>query len=263
MADVIAIDDLTHAYRPGAPVLRGVNLHVAQGEIVGMIGLSGAGKSTLLRCINGLVTQTSGSCLVLEQNVKGLRESRKRLLRRRIGMIFQEFNLVDRLSVLKNVLIGRLAYAPTLASCFHCFSAADLTLARNCIAQVGLSGLENRRARDLSGGQKQRVAIARAMAQEAEIILADEATANLDVLTKADIMDLLRDIAATGKVTIVLSMHDVDLARKYCTRILGLKQGVITFDSTPDALDAAAVADVLGRSVGESLAFGLKTARPV
>jgi phosphonate transport system ATP-binding protein len=128
---------------------------------------------------------------------------------------------------------------------------------------VGLSGLEHRRARELSGGQKQRVAVARAMAQEAEIILADEATANLDVLTKADIMDLLKDIAASGKVTIVLSMHDLDLARRYCTRILGLKRGVITFDSTPDALDEAAVADVLERSVGSGPRLGLEGARPV
>jgi phosphonate transport system ATP-binding protein len=261
MSDVIAIDDLNHAYRPGALVLRGVNLHVAAGEVVGMIGLSGAGKSTLLRCINGLVTQSSGTCRVFDQEVKALGEGGKRLLRRRIGMIFQEFNLVDRLSVLKNVLIGRLAYTPTIPSCFHHFSSDDLTLARNCIAQVGLAGLEHRRARDLSGGQKQRVAIARAMAQEAEIILADEATANLDVLTKGDIMDLLQDISAGGKVTIVLSMHDLDLARKYCTRILGLKQGAITFDSTPDALDSVAVADVLGRTVGT--ASGLMRARPV
>jgi len=248
MSDVIEIDDLNHEYRHGAPVLCGVNLHVRAGEFVGMIGLSGAGKSTLLRCVNGLVAQSSGTCLVLGQDVKLLREDGKRLLRRRIGMIFQEFNLIDRLSVLKNVLIGRLAYTSTLSSCFHSFSAADIALARNCIRQVGLSGLEHRRARDLSGGQKQRVAIARAMAQEAEIILADEATANLDVLTKGDIMDLLQEIAAEGKVTIFLSMHDLDLARKYCTRILGLKRGKITFDSTPDALDEAAVADVLGRS---------------
>lgn len=252
MDDVIAIDDLGHAYRPGAPVLHGVNLHVRRGEIVGMIGLSGAGKSTLLRCMNGLVVQTSGNCLVLGQNVKALRETRRRLLRRRIGMIFQEFNLVDRLTVLKNVLIGRLAYAPTIPSCLHRFTASDVALARTCIAQVGLAGLEGRRARDLSGGQKQRVAIARAMAQDAEIILADEATANLDVLTKVDIMDLLQQVAAERNVTIVLSMHDLDLARRYCTRILGLKQGMITFDSPPEALDEASVADVLGRRPGDA-----------
>jgi len=247
-ADVIAIDDLTHAYKVGVPVLRGVDLHVGQGEIVGLIGLSGAGKSTLLRCINGLIRQTGGTCAVLGQPVEQLPEGRKRLLRRRIGMIFQEFNLMDRLTVLKNVLIGRLGYTPTLPSCLHRFSAGDVRLARECLARVGLEGLEGRRVRDLSGGQKQRVAIARTMAQGAEIILADEATANLDVLTKDDIMALLRDLSRQKDVTLVLSMHDLPLAKRYCSRIIGLKQGRITFDAAPDTLDDAAIADVLERA---------------
>lgn len=250
MTDVIAIDNLTHAYKPGVPVLQGVDLHVRQGEILGLIGLSGAGKSTLLRCVNGLVTPTGGTCRVLGQPVKQLPEGRKRLLRRRIGMIFQEFNLMDRLTVLKNVLIGRLAYTPTLPSCLHRFSADDLRLAYDCLHQVGLSGYEHRRVRDLSGGQKQRVAIARAMAQGAEIILADEATANLDVLTKDEIMDLLQALSQRQNVTIVLSMHDLPLAKRYCTRIVGLKQGRITFDAAPDALSAEAIADVLERKQG-------------
>ena len=247
MPDVIAIDDLTHSYKPGVPVLRGVDLHVAQGEIVGLIGLSGAGKSTLLRCVNGLVRQTGGACTVLGESVEALPEGQKRLLRRRIGMIFQEFNLMERLTVQKNVLIGRLGYTPTLPSCLHRFSAADVRLARECLAQVGLDGLEMRRVRDLSGGQKQRVAIARTMAQGAEIVLADEATANLDVLTKDDIMDLLKNLARKRNTTMILSMHDLPLAKRYCTRIVGLKQGRITFDAAPDALSDAAIAEVLER----------------
>jgi phosphonate transport system ATP-binding protein len=247
MPDVIAIDNLTHSYKPGVPVLRGVDLHVAPGEIVGLIGLSGAGKSTLLRCINGLVRQTGGTCTVLGQPVEQLSEGQARLLRRQIGMIFQEFNLMDRLTVLKNVLIGRLGYTPTLPSCLHRFSVSDIDLAKDCLSQVGLDGLEMRRVRDLSGGQKQRVAIARTMAQGAQIVLADEATANLDVLTKDDIMDLLHNLATQKKVTLVFSMHDLPLAKRYCTRILGLKQGRITFDAPPDALDDSAIADVLER----------------
>jgi phosphonate transport system ATP-binding protein len=247
MPEVIAIDNLTHSYKPGVPVLRGVDLHIAPGEIVGLIGLSGAGKSTLLRCINGLVRQTGGTCTVLGQSVEQLSEGQARLLRRQIGMIFQEFNLMDRLTVLKNVLIGRLGYTPTLPSCLHRFSASDIDLAKDCLSQVGLDGLEMRRVRDLSGGQKQRVAIARTMAQGAQIVLADEATANLDVLTKDDIMDLLHNLAMQKKVTLVLSMHDLPLAKRYCTRILGLKQGRITFDAPPDALDDSAIADVLER----------------
>ena len=247
MPDVIAIDNLTHSYKPGVPVLQGVNLHVRQGEIVGLIGLSGAGKSTLLRCINGLVRQTGGTCGVLGASVETLTEAQTRHLRRRIGMIFQEFNLMERLTVQKNVLIGRLGYTPTLPSCLHRFAAADVALARECLAQVGLEGLEQRRVRDLSGGQKQRVAIARTMAQGAEIVLADEATANLDVLTKDDIMELLQGLARARNVTLVLSMHDLPLAKRYCTRIVGLKQGRITFDAAPDALSDAAIADVLER----------------
>lgn len=247
MPDVIAIDNLTHSYKAGVPVLRGVDLHVGAGEIVGLIGLSGAGKSTLLRCINGLVSQTGGTCRVLGESVEALPEGQKRLLRRRIGMIFQEFNLMERLTAQKNVLIGRLGYTATLPSCLHRFSEADVSLARESLAQVGLAGMETRRVRDLSGGQKQRVAIARTMAQGAEIILADEATANLDVLTKDDIMALLRDLARSRDATMILSMHDLPLAKRYCTRIVGLKQGRITFDAAPDALSDAAIADVLER----------------
>lgn len=248
MPDVIAIDDLTHAYKPGVPILRGVTLHVREGEIVGLIGLSGAGKSTLLRCINGLVRPTGGSCRVLGEEVSALPERRKRLLRRRIGMIFQEFNLMERLSALTNVLIGRLGYTPTLRSCLHLFPREDVALARECLAQVGLGGTDARRVRDLSGGQKQRVAIARTMAQGARVVLADEATANLDVLTKDDVMGLLVGLARDRGVTLVLSMHDLPLAKRYCTRIVGLKRGRLTFDAAPDALDDAAIADVLERA---------------
>lgn len=247
MPELITIENLSHAYKSGVPVLRGVDLHVQAGEVVGLIGLSGAGKSTLLRCLNGLVSPTGGVCRVFGQDVRALPERDKRLLRRRIGMIFQEFNLMDRLSVLKNVLIGRLAYTPTLLSCLHRFAPADVRLARACIAQVGLEGLEARRVRDLSGGQKQRVAIARAMAQGAALLLADEATANLDVLTKDEIMEMIAALARNQGVTVVLSMHDLPLAKRYCTRIVGLKQGRITFDAAPDALDDAAIADVLQR----------------
>jgi phosphonate transport system ATP-binding protein len=255
MTEVITIAALTHSYKADTPVLRGVDLHIQAGEMVGLIGLSGAGKSTLLRCVNGLVTQTGGECRVLGQDVKVLSETDKRRLRRRIGMIFQEFNLMDRLTVLKNVLIGRLGYTPTLPSCLHRFAPGDITLARRCIAQVGLEGLEQRRVRDLSGGQKQRVAIARTMAQGAEIVLADEATANLDVLTKDDIMGLLQDLVRAHGVTALLSMHDLPLAKRYCTRIVGLKQGRITFDAAPDKLSDAAIADVLERPAAPRLSL--------
>jgi phosphonate transport system ATP-binding protein len=251
--NIITIQNLTHAYRKGVPVLEGVNLTVAPGEILGLIGLSGAGKSTLLRCINGLITPLGGTCDVLGHSVPRLRERDRRHLRRRIGMIFQEFNLVDRQSALRNVLIGRLGYAPVITSCLGRFSKDDIRLASDALDRVGLAGYERRRVREMSGGQKQRVAIARALAQGSEIILADEATANLDVLTKDDIMGLLRDIVRDQGTTLILSLHDLPLARRYCTRIVGLKRGRITFDAAPDGLNEAAVADVLERvPVGEA-----------
>lgn len=246
---VIEMYGLTHAYGNGVPVLEGVDLCVAAGEFVGLIGLSGAGKSTLLRCINGLHTQTGGTCIVLGDAVETLRERGKRLLRRRIGMIFQEFNLVDRLTVRKNVLIGRLGYAPLLPSYFHYFPASDIDRASDSLRRVGLSDYASRRVRDLSGGQKQRVAIARAIAQEARIILADEATANLDVYTKDDIMSLIHELVVRDRVAVLASMHDLALARRYCTRIVGLRQGRIEFDASSDSLDEAAIASVLGRKV--------------
>jgi phosphonate transport system ATP-binding protein len=245
--NIIQIHGLTHAYRKGLPVLNGVDLTVAPGEVLGVIGLSGAGKSTLLRCLNGLVIPTGGECRVFGQPIPAMREKERRRLRRRIGMIFQEFNLVDRFSALRNVLIGRLAYTSTLASCMGRFAPQDVALARESLRRVGLAGYEMRRVRDMSGGQKQRVAIARTLAQGAEMILADEATANLDVLTKDDIMLLLQQINRDSGTTLVLSMHDLPLARRYCTRIVGLKRGQITFDAAPDALSDAAIADVLER----------------
>ncbi|HET6385481.1 MAG TPA: phosphonate ABC transporter ATP-binding protein [Armatimonadota bacterium] len=243
----ISLRNLSHAYRPGLPVLEGLDLNIAPGEMVALIGLSGAGKSTLLRCINGLLTPTEGEVLVLGQDVTQLSEGERVRLRRRIGMIFQEFNLMDRLSALKNVLIGRLGYSPTISSCLHQFRREDVLLARECLASVGLKGYERRRVRDMSGGQKQRVAIARCMAQQAEIILADEATANLDVLTKEEIMDILQNLSRMKGTTILFSMHDVPLARLYCPRIIGLKHGRLTFDAPANELDNAAVQDILHR----------------
>ena len=244
-SNIMQISDLTHRYGRGAPVLQGLNLSASPGEIIGLIGLSGAGKSTLLRCINGLVTPTGGTVEVFGQNVPKLRESQRRRVRRRIGMIFQEFNLVDRLSVIKNVLVGRLGYANTLTSCLHLFSKLDMDLARSCISQVGLDGYEDVIVRNLSGGQKQRVAIARTMAQGAEIILGDEATANLDVRTTDSIMELLQDLSRKNNTLLLLSMHNLDVARRYCPRIIGLKHGVLTFDASAQSLDDSAVKEIL------------------
>jgi phosphonate transport system ATP-binding protein len=245
MVPIVRIKQLNHSYQNGPPVLVGVDFEVFPGEVVGVIGVSGAGKSTLLRCLNGLVTPTSGECVVLAESVPTLNEKQRRLLRRRIGMIFQEFNLLERLTVLKNVLVGRLGYMNSLSSILHRFSGEDRDMALDCLERVGLSGLERRRVRDLSGGQKQRVAIARALVQRAEILIADEATANLDLVTRREIMQLIVDLAQQNGLTAILSMHDLDLAKRYCTRIVGLKNGRITFDAKPGDLTDEIIEDVL------------------
>jgi phosphonate transport system ATP-binding protein len=244
-SNLLQINNLTHRYGRGAPVLQGLNLTARSGEIIGLIGLSGAGKSTLLRCINGLITPTGGTIEVFGQNVPALPERKRRLIRRRIGMIFQEFNLVDRLSVIKNVLVGRLGYSNTLSSCFHIFPKSDIKLAQDCIAQVGLADYEHVLVRNLSGGQKQRVAIARTMAQGAQIILGDEATANLDVRTTDSVMELLQELARKNNTMLLLSMHNLDVARRYCPRIIGLKNGVLTFDAPSETLSDKAVEEIL------------------
>ena len=242
---ILQIRSLGHHYRRGVPVLGGIDLTVAVGEKVALIGRSGAGKSTLLRCVNGLVIPTAGTVEVFASDLAHMSEPHRRKVRRRIGMIFQEFNLVDRLTVLKNVLVGRLGYVNSAASCFHIFAPADIALARDCIGQVGLAGYEKTRVRDLSGGQKQRVAIARTMAQGAELILGDEATANLDVSTTDDIMQILVDLADQRRVSLLLSMHNVDVAKQYCDRIIGLRHGKIVFDAPPDGLDDALVREIM------------------
>jgi phosphonate transport system ATP-binding protein len=234
---LIHLSRLSHSYRPGVFALRDVELTIEAGERVALLGESGAGKSTLLRCLNGLVTPTAGTVTVLGQRVNLLSESERRSLRRRIGMVFQEFNLVERMTVLQNVLVGRLGYVSAWKSCLRLFPSADVQWAKSCLEQVGLSGYAHTKVRHLSGGQKQRVGIARALAQQAEIILGDEPIANLDIRTAEEIMRLLQDINQRTGATIVLSLHDVNAARRFCTRIVGLREGEVVFDGAAGLCD--------------------------
>ena len=203
---------------------------VAPGERVGLIGPSGAGKSTLLRLINGLIAPTEGEVLTLGESVTLLSESARMRLRRRIGMVFQEFALIERLPVLTNVLVGRLGYTPVARSLLRLFSTEDVSRARLALREVGLAGYEDRLVRNLSGGQKQRVGIARALVQEAQLLLGDEPTANLDLRTADEILSLIVRLANERAATLVLTLHDVHLARKHCTRILALKSGAVAWD---------------------------------
>lgn len=251
---VVVMESVSHAFTPGIRVLKDVSLTVRSGEKVAVVGPSGAGKSTLLRMINGLVTPTTGRVQVLGQCISDVPESARTSLRRQIGMVFQEFALVERLSVLTNVLIGRLAYVPVGKSLLRWFPPEDVALARGAIAEVGLAGLEDRQVRRLSGGQKQRVGIARAIVQTPRLLLADEPTANLDVRTSDEVLRLLLDVSRRHGATVVLNLHDVRAARRYCERIVGLRDGTVVWDGPasafgPDEMESLFYNEVAAESI--------------
>jgi len=235
---MVEIKGLTKAYGNNAPAIRDLNLTFKRGEFVVLLGPSGVGKSTLLRCLNFLVRPTAGTVVVDGQDLGSLSGGELLKARRHIGMIFQEFNLVNRMSVLTNVLCGRLGALPMWRALTYSFPEGDHELAVRALARAGLEDPEMymRRADMLSGGQRQRVAIARALVQEPKLILADEPIASLDVIMRTQIMDLVADIAKRDGITVVMSLHQLDAARKYADRIIALSGGVITFDGPPGDL---------------------------
>ena len=230
---------------PGSPrALDGVDLDIERGEFVALIGSSGAGKSTLLRCLNGLVTPTAGRVEVNGQVVTEASAETLRRVRAGIGFVFQQFNLLRRLSVLENALLGRLAHTPNWRSLMGWFTPADVARAETILERVGLAGLGTRRVDTLSGGQQQRVAIARALVQTPAVILADEPMASLDPALAHTVMEILRRINLEDGITIVASLHILELARVYGHRIVGLHRGRIVHDGPPESLDAAASARI-------------------
>jgi phosphonate transport system ATP-binding protein len=245
---MIEVTGLRVALPPATVILDGVDLAVRPGEFVVILGKSGAGKTTLLRTINRLVEPTAGTIRVDGHLVTGARPPALREIRRRIGMIFQQFNLVRRMSVMENVLAGRLGYVPTLSSLAGHFPAEDRRRALECLTQVGLAHLAERRADTLSGGEQQRVAIARALAQAPAVILADEPTASLDPQLTGSIMDLLRRINVEHGITLVVSQHQLEQALAYAGRLVGLRQGRVMFDGAPAAVTPAVVGAIYGES---------------
>ncbi len=231
---------------PATAALDGVDLTVAPGEFLVVIGPSGAGKTTLLRAINRLIEPTEGSVRVAGRNVSGAGPADLRDVRRRIGTIFQQFNLVRRASVLTNVLAGRLGYVATWPSLLGRFPADDRAVAVECLARVGLAGYGDRRADTLSGGEQQRVAIARALAQTPDVILGDEPTASLDPQLTAAIMDILRAVNRERGLTLVVSQHQLATALAYATRIVGLRAGRVVFDGPPAAVTPDVARTVYG-----------------
>lgn len=226
--------------------LRGVSLRVEPGEIIGLIGPSGAGKSTLIRCVNRLVEPTSGRILHGDTDITALGISGLRRARRQIGMIFQEFALIERLTVMENVLSGRLGYTGFWRSWFRRFPQADIDRAIALLDRVGLAEHIDKRADALSGGQRQRVGIARALMQEPDLLLVDEPTASLDPRTARSVMRLLTELCAERRLAAIVNIHDVALAQMFLPRIVGLNSGEIVYDGPAAGLDAAVLTTIYG-----------------
>ena len=255
---MLTLESLTKTYRTGDRALAGVSFTISEGQVVAIIGPSGAGKSTLLRCINRLVEPTSGHVLLDGVDLTSLRGSELRRSRRHIGMIFQEHALIERLTVMENVLSGRLGYMPVLRSLLRRYPSAMVEQALMFLEEVGLTTQAEKRADELSGGQRQRVGIARALMQEPRILLVDEPTASLDPKTARQVMRLITGIASTHGLPAVVNLHDVGLARLFAARIIGLRQGAVVFDGTPDRLTNDALTGIYGE---EDWAAGARRSR--
>jgi phosphonate transport system ATP-binding protein len=244
---MLEIRDLTKKFGDVAAVNK-VSLNLDAGRMVGIIGRSGAGKSTLLRLINRLVPASAGDILFEGQSIGALKGKELRAWRTRCAMIFQQFNLVNRLDVLTNVLIGRIGTAGTLPVLFKHFTSEERGMAAMALDRLDLLPQALQRADTLSGGQQQRVAIARALIQSPRIILADEPIASLDPRNARLVMDALRRINTEDKITVVCNLHTLDAARAYCDRIIGMAHGEVVFDGAPEALSSAVIQQIYGES---------------
>jgi len=238
---------LKKQYRTGDQALKGVDLIVRDGQVMALIGPSGAGKSTLIRCVNRLVEPTGGQVFLGDMELTKLSRWALRLARRRMGMIFQEYALVERLTVMENVLSGRLGYVGFWRSWFRKFPKEDIREAYRLLDRVGLMHMADKRADELSGGQRQRVGICRALIQNPELLLVDEPTASLDPKTSRQIMRLINELCAERGLAAIINIHDVLLAQMFSQRIVGLEMGSIVYDGPPDQLTP----EVLTRIYGE------------
>ncbi|MBM3514749.1 MAG: phosphonate ABC transporter ATP-binding protein [Alphaproteobacteria bacterium] len=242
----LVLEKLAKRYSTGTAALKDVSLTVPEDQVVALVGPSGAGKSTLIRCVNRLVEPTSGRILWDSADIVALDSTGLRKMRRRIGMIFQEFALVDRLTVMENVLSGRLGYVSFWQSWRRRFPQSDIDNAFRLLERVGLTQYVDIRADKLSGGQRQRVGIARALMQEPELLLVDEPTASLDPKTSRQIMRLIVELCRERKLTAIINIHDVPLARQFAERVVGLKEGAVIFDAAPDQLTNEALSQIYG-----------------
>jgi phosphonate transport system ATP-binding protein len=244
---VLEVKNLTKIYDNEVLALDEVSFDAADGQFLAVIGLSGSGKSTLLRCINRLVEPTAGQVIWAGVDITAAPQEELRLIRRRIGMIFQQFNLVTRSSVLMNVLSGRLGYVNPLWSLFNHFSSEDMSKAVRNLERVGIAEKVHNRADELSGGQQQRVGIARALMQDPEILLADEPVASLDPVLAHSIMKILKRLNQEDGIAVICSLHFLDLVQQYADRAIALNEGQLVFDGLPHEIDDQRFKEIYGQ----------------
>ena len=242
----LEIRGLRKEYRRGVPVLHDINISIPQRGITAVIGPSGTGKSTLIRCINRLVEPSAGQILFHGLDLASVRGKALREARRRIGMVFQEYNLVERLSVMENVLSGRLGYVTPLKAWLRRYPAEDINAAWELLDAVGLTAFANQRADALSGGQRQRVGIARAIMQRPQLLLADEPTSSLDPKTSVEIMELLVGLTQGRGIPVVLNIHNVPLARRFAGHVIGMSGGRVVYDGLPEGLNDSHLKEIYG-----------------
>lgn len=245
---MLKIENLTKIYQPGGVLaLDNVSFEVPKGQFLAVIGLSGSGKSTLLRCINRLIDPTEGRITLDNDDITAANPEQMRRIRRRIGMVFQHFNLVSRSSVLTNVLAGRLGYVNPAWSLLNRFPPEDIKKAQHELERVGIGDKVDVRADALSGGQQQRVGIARALMQDPELILADEPVASLDPVLAHSIMKYLQDINEQDGVTVLCSLHFLDIVHRYADRVIALNEGKLVFEGLPSEIDDKKFKEIYGR----------------
>lgn len=245
----LVLKDLQKSYVANKPILHNVNLEINGNDITSIIGPSGAGKSTLIRCINRCIEPTEGNVIFLDNDITHIYGKKLRRARSKIGMVFQEYNLVERLTVMENVLSGRLGHLPVWRAWLRKFPHKDIARAYELLEKVGLPDKANERADNLSGGQRQRVGIARALMQKPKLILADEPTSSLDPKTSVEVMQMLVELAKESKTPVIVNIHDVNLAKRFSDRIVGMRAGKLVFDGAPETLQDSDLKFIYG---GES-----------
>jgi len=243
---MLRLENLSKRYKTGDLALNDVSLEIPDGQLVALIGPSGAGKSTLIRCVNRLVDATAGCIYLGDREINSLSNKELRRVRRRMGMIFQEYALVERLTVMENVLSGRLGYVNFWQSLFRKYPKENVHEAYRLLDRVDLMHMVDKRADELSGGQRQRVGICRALIQDPELLLVDEPTASLDPKTSRQIMRLIRELCAERGLAAIINIHDVALAQMFSERVVGLKQGEIVYDGSPEGLTPDVLTEIYG-----------------